>query len=190
MAGKSGLRKLVGLGITAAMTYFLDSEKGAARRADAMQRINSLLRHGKETTEAKAGAAASQAQGLVERVIHHREAQAPVEDDATLARKVETEIFRDGDVPKGDIVVNAERGRVVLRGEVPSEDMGARLESAARKIPGVSDVENLLHTPGTPAPTSAPRDPEEVKAELRDPSPSTGDGRSGSSGEGAEAKGS
>jgi hypothetical protein len=190
MAGRSGLRKLLGLGVTAAMTYFLDSEHGAARRADAMQRASSLLRRGQGAAEDKAGSAVAKAHGLAERVAHPQMTQAPIEDDATLTDKVETEIFRDAEVPKGQIVVNTERGRVVLRGEVPSEDMRSRLEAEARKVPGVTDVENLLHTPGTPVPTSTPRDPEEVKAELREPSPSTGYGQSASSGEaGGEPKG-
>src|SRR5688500_10129490 len=125
MAGRSGLRKLVGMGGTAAMAYFLASDQGAARRADVEQRVSARVDRGKGAVEDQAGSAASKAQGVAERVAHPQVGQAPVEDDATLARKVETEIFRDSDVPKGDIVVNAERGRVVLRGEVPSEDMGS-----------------------------------------------------------------
>src|SRR3954464_9929170 len=37
-------------------------------------------------------------------------------DDTTLARKVETEIFRDDSVPKGDTNINSEFGVVFLRG--------------------------------------------------------------------------
>ena len=36
----------------------------------------------------------------------------------TLARKVESEIFRAADAPKGAVSVNAENGVVFLRGEV------------------------------------------------------------------------
>ena len=73
-------------------------------------------------------------------------------DDVTLARKVETEIFRAPDAPKGDVVVNAEQGVVFLRGQVKTPEQIQELEQAARAVDGVKDVETLLHTPGTPAP--------------------------------------
>ena len=73
-------------------------------------------------------------------------------DDVTLARKVETEIFRDADAPKGDVVVNAEHGVVFLRGQVKDSGQIKELEEAARSVDGVKGVETLLHTPGTPAP--------------------------------------
>lgn len=73
-------------------------------------------------------------------------------DDVTLARKVETEIFRDADAPKGDVVVNAEHGVVFLRGQVKDPEQIQELEKAAKAVDGVKDVETLLHTPGTPAP--------------------------------------
>jgi osmotically-inducible protein OsmY len=73
-------------------------------------------------------------------------------DDVTLARKVETEIFRDAEVPKGQINVNAENGVVVLRGEVEEPELIGDLEKKTRNVQGVQEVENLLHTPGTPAP--------------------------------------
>ena len=76
-------------------------------------------------------------------------------DDVTLARKVESEIFRDADAPKGDVDVNAENGVVYLRGQVADEDSIAELERAAKGVDGVRDVESLLHTPGTPAPMKA-----------------------------------
>ena len=73
-------------------------------------------------------------------------------DDVTLARKVETEIFRDAGAPKGDVLVNAEHGVVFLRGQVESPEQIQELEKAAKAVDGVKEVETLLHTPGTPAP--------------------------------------
>jgi osmotically-inducible protein OsmY len=74
-------------------------------------------------------------------------------DDVTLARKVETEIFRPADAPKGQVSVNAENGVVFLRGEVSSEWI-ERLGSEAQQVEGVKEVRNLLHAAGTPAPTA------------------------------------
>ena len=81
--------------------------------------------------------------GLTQRATHLRERPKDF-DDVTLARKVETEIFRDADVPKGKINVNAENGKVVLRGEVDSTEMIDELVSKTRKVQGVQDVESLL----------------------------------------------
>ena len=74
-------------------------------------------------------------------------------DDVTLARKVETEIFRPANSPKGKIDVNAVDGVVWLRGEVKNQKQVAELEAKVRAIPEVRDVENLLHLPKTPAPS-------------------------------------
>lgn len=73
-------------------------------------------------------------------------------DDALLTDRVETELFRPEGVPKGDINVNVEFGKVVLRGQVESQEMIDDLVLRALEIDGVNDVENLLHTPGEPAP--------------------------------------
>ena len=73
-------------------------------------------------------------------------------DDATLTQKVESEIFRDVEVPKGQVNVNAEYGVVYLRGQVENDDLIRDLEERTRQVQGVTDVRNLLHTPGSEAP--------------------------------------
>jgi hypothetical protein len=73
-------------------------------------------------------------------------------DDATLKDKVESELFRDEHEVKGAVNVNAQEGIVQLRGQLPSQDLIDALVERTRKIHGVRDVENLLHTPGTEAP--------------------------------------
>ncbi len=67
-------------------------------------------------------------------------------DDATLAHKVETELFRPADAPKGQVSVNVNDGVVELRGELPDQQQIDELGESARKIGGVKDVRNLLHT--------------------------------------------
>ena len=67
----------------------------------------------------------------------------------TLALKVETEIFRDADVPKGQININAENGKVILRGEVEQPSLIKDLEKRTRNVQGVLEVENLLHAPAS-----------------------------------------
>jgi hypothetical protein len=94
------------------------------------------------------------AYGVTRKVRHRKEEPKPQPDDVTLARKVETEIFRSADVPKGKINVNAVDGVVELRGEADRPEMIRDLEDQVRNIPGVRDVRNMLHLPETPAPTT------------------------------------
>ncbi|MEA2364773.1 MAG: hypothetical protein QOE69_1868 [Thermoleophilaceae bacterium] len=74
-------------------------------------------------------------------------------NDPALARKVESEVFRDKHIPKGHISVNAEYGVIYLRGEVPDEKVRTDLTVRARAVDGVRAVENLTHLPGEQAPT-------------------------------------
>jgi BON domain len=75
-------------------------------------------------------------------------------DDVTLARKVETEIFRPADAPKGQVSVDVQDGVAYLRGVVADQAWIERLGDGAKKVDGVKDVKNLLHRPGTPAPSA------------------------------------
>ena len=68
-------------------------------------------------------------------------------NDPALARKVESEIFRDGELPKGDLSVNVEYGVVYLRGEMPDRELMDELVARTRKVEGVRAVENLTHLP-------------------------------------------
>lgn len=97
--------------------------------------------------------------GRTKGMLHELRPPQPSEplDDAGLAHKVESVLFRDPHVPKSEISVNAERGAVFLRGQVESAELIDDLTESVRKIPGVSEVVNLLHLPGTPAPHADPR---------------------------------
>jgi len=90
--------------------------------------------------------------GLAQRVLHLREEPKADLNDPTIEAKVETELFRDAEVPKGQVNVNVQEGIVQLRGEVESQELIEALVAKARSIQGVRDVENLLHLPGTDAP--------------------------------------
>jgi osmotically-inducible protein OsmY len=132
------------MGLGALIAYFFDPQSGRSRRAEARQRVPAMFRR----TTAKAGqagrAASSQATAVKAKAAHRKEAEKPQPDDVTLARKVETEIFRDAEVPKGKINVNAENGKVVLRGEVDEPSLIEDLEQRTKKVQGVREVENLL----------------------------------------------
>jgi hypothetical protein len=148
------MKRLLGFGAAiAALTYFFDPQNGARRRNMTRDRIVAFFRRGGRTAGRAGRAVAAETHGLKQKATHLREEEKPQPDDVTLARKVESEIFRDADVPKGQINVNAEGGVIYLRGEIDNPDLIKDLEKAARNVQGVREVENLLHAPGSPAPT-------------------------------------
>jgi osmotically-inducible protein OsmY len=146
------LRVLRYVGLGALIAYFFDPSNGHRRRALARDRFPALFRRSSKRVEHAGRAVTAEATAAKQKVKHRKEAEKPQPDDVTLARKVETEILRDTEVPKGQINVNAENGKVVLRGEVEKPSMIKDLEKRTRKVQGVQEVENLLHTPGSAAP--------------------------------------
>jgi osmotically-inducible protein OsmY len=135
-----------------ALLHFLDPSNGKRRRHTARDRARSLSRQGFRRARKLVYHTTSDAYGLGQRLVHRLPGPAPEFDDATLAHKVESVLFRDRDVPKGEINVNAENGVVSLRGQVERPEVVDTLEGRVLKVPGVRGVENLLHTPGTPPP--------------------------------------
>jgi osmotically-inducible protein OsmY len=78
-------------------------------------------------------------------------------DDATLADRVRSEIFRAADAPKSGVSVDVQAGVAYLRGEVADEAWIERFGKDARNVTGITGVKNLLHAPGTPTPEAEPR---------------------------------
>ena len=121
-------RFALGGAVGAALVYFFDPDNGRKRRKEAIKRTAKAFR---------------------------QTGRKGRPDDVTLARKVESEIFRDAEVPAGQINVNVEDGVVYLRGELEQPDLIEDLGAQARNVHGVRAVENLLHVPGEEAPTDA-----------------------------------
>ena len=151
----------------AALAYFFDPDNGRKRRKEGIKRAAKRFRQAGR----KAQAVTAQAQGLKEKATHLSEQEKSQPDDVTLARKVESEIFRGADVPKGQINVNVEDGVVYLRGELEQPDLIEDLGAQARKVQGVRAVENLLHVPGEEAPAKA----EEFFSAVNGPTENPGD---------------
>jgi gas vesicle protein len=152
MSKKGKLRQLVFGGVLGSLgTLFFDPQHGRRRRAQLVDRAGALLRRSGQRTERAGRGVGARVYGMSKQVQYRTEEPKDF-DDATLANKVESEIFRDAEVPKGQINVNVQEGVVQLRGEVPSEDMLKDLVEKTRSVQGVRDVESLLHLPGTPAP--------------------------------------
>jgi osmotically-inducible protein OsmY len=142
---------------SAAAAYFLDPQNGKRRRHIARDKAFSYVRQGGQEVARKADYAAGVAKGAAYEAAPTTGSGDAAErlNDPALARKVESEIFRAADVPKGDVVVNVEDGVVYLRGQVPDEGMIERLVTEAGEVDGVQRVESLLHAAGSPAPKTA-----------------------------------
>jgi osmotically-inducible protein OsmY len=114
------------------------------------------LAKNKDTAKAYVDKYAGQAKGVATSVTPGvgREPAEERLNDPALARKVESEVFRDDAIAKGNVAVNVEYGVVYLRGEVPSQDVIDELTTRARAVDGVRAVENLTHLPGEPAKTA------------------------------------
>jgi osmotically-inducible protein OsmY len=105
--------------------------------------------------ERAARAGLSQAYALTRRVANRNPAPKDL-DDVTLARKVESQVFRDTGTSPGKVDVNAVDGVIWLRGEVGTPAEIEAIEERVRAVPEVQDVENLLHLPKAPARSARP----------------------------------
>jgi osmotically-inducible protein OsmY len=142
----------LGAAAGAAARHFLNSSSRSQLRDQAL----SKARSGAQQAATGATHAASKAKGAVATATPGP-TRLEDADDVTLARKVETEIFRDADAPKGDVSIDVQAGVVYLRGAVADESWIERFADGARRVDGVKGVKNLLHRTGTPAPTAEPR---------------------------------
>ena len=149
----TGITLIMGAAAGAAAQYFLDPQAGRRRRHTARDQALSRARRRAHEAASRVDYAAGQMKGAAVAMKPRPSDESKLDElgDAGLAHKVESEIFRPADAPKGKVDVNAENGVVFLRGEV-EPDWIARLEHDAGHVNGVKAVRNLLHPPGTPAP--------------------------------------
>jgi hypothetical protein len=146
-------------GLVGALTaFFADPERGNARRKEAVDRIGGLARHTGHHAERVVRWVRAKTTGWSRKVTHLRVAHPSV-DDLTLRDRVESELFRDPEVPKGNINLDVAGGRVTLRGQVKWPEQIRELQSRVARMPGVQNVQSFLHLEGTEAPN---------KAEVRD----------------------
>ena len=143
---------LVGALAGAIIMYFCDPAQGKLRRNMASDMLAARARRLLRLIARTGRTAAADAYGASQKVAHMQPEHWSVPNDATLARRVETELLRDRNIPKGRININAEAGIVVLRGEIDHPKQIREIEDAVGRMPGVRGVHNLLHLPGTPVP--------------------------------------
>jgi osmotically-inducible protein OsmY len=139
---------LFGAAIGAAAAWFLDPNDGTRRRHLVRDKSMKYARRGKEEAARTATYAGQTVKGKATAVAPGT-SREPAEErlnDEALKAKVESEIFREPDAPKGQVSVNVQDGVVYLRGELDEEAKIAGLREAASRVDGVRGVESLLHT--------------------------------------------
>jgi osmotically-inducible protein OsmY len=151
---KAGLTTLAGAA-GAAAAYMFDPDRGRSRRNQARDQLLARVRRTGRDLDRRARYAGGSATGAVKKAASAATPAKPAPNDVALVRKVESVIFRAEDAPKGRVSLNAEEGVVFLRGEVETQEQIDMLVSGAQRVDGVREVRNLMHLPGTPAPTAA-----------------------------------
>jgi hypothetical protein len=146
-------RTAVAAGVGAAAAYLLDPDRGRSRRARLRDQGTAFSRRQARALERQASFPRGRAEGIVQRA-RGKLAHQPPADDRALVDRVRTEVLR-GDPGHPHLNVDAVDGVVAVRGEVPDLEAAMDVERRIRAIPGVVDVENLLHAPGEPAPNKA-----------------------------------
>jgi hypothetical protein len=144
---------LVASALGAAASYFFDPERGAGRRAQARDQLNSVLNRGRRNAQRTAMQIEDRARGRLAQVQHARDERD--NDDLTVLDRVESEVFGRRGFPKDRINADVVEGRLTLRGQLDSEEQIRAVVAAAEGVPGVVEVVTLLHLPGTPAPNKA-----------------------------------
>jgi hypothetical protein len=110
-----------------------------------LQRTNGLLRGTLRRSERLRRRVTDSGTGLLNAAARQMSPGAKPElDDIKLTRRLETEILASHAALQG-VEVNAVDGVVYVRGEVERPAQIEQLEARTRAIPGVRDVENLLH---------------------------------------------
>jgi osmotically-inducible protein OsmY len=135
---------VLGAFVAGLVSYFFDPRQGRGRRAKAKDMTAARLRRRVRGARTVGLHAANRAQGFGARM----QPKNTDYNDPTLQHKVESEILRHQDFPSGRVSVNAENGKIVLRGELDRPDQIRALEERVRRVPGVADVENLTHLRG------------------------------------------
>lgn len=133
---------LAGIGIGAAVMYFLDPDRGTRRRHVLADKARRGLRvTGRELHNAAENAKNHTRGKVLE--MQHRATEEPV-DDERLVERVRAELGHRVERARA-IEVSAENGRVTLTGALPYDQI-ERAARAAASVRGVREIDNCLVT--------------------------------------------
>jgi osmotically-inducible protein OsmY len=134
------LTLLAGVGIGAVMSYFLDPDRGAKRRALVRDQVSSLLRSAGRDVNARARDVKHRVEGAVAESRARSSDEIP--DNDQLAARVRAALGHHVEQVR-PIEVTAENGRVILRGQAQAHEIEDVI-TTAQSVRGVAQVENHL----------------------------------------------
>lgn len=135
----------------AAIAYLFDPVSGRGRRTRLRDQGMSRTRTAIGNVEGRGRYYANVAEGrMTEMVTPGPDNRTP--DDTTLTQRIRSEVFGSADVPKDRITLDVVNGVATLRGELDRQTQIDDVATRVSQVPGVRDVEVLIHLPGQVAP--------------------------------------
>lgn len=141
--------------IGAASAYLLDPISGRGRRARMRDQALAIARRSRDRAGKLSRHGGNIVEGKVRGVTGVVGASERSLDDATVADRVRSEVLGKPDLGASGLVVDVQDGVAHLRGELDDSSTIDRVVALTRAVPGVRDVESLIHEPGSSAPNKA-----------------------------------
>jgi hypothetical protein len=138
--------------VGAAAAYFLDPDRGRARRAQTRDQLLSQGRSITNDVEKQARYFEGKLEGARARADGRGELDP--QDDHLVKQGIEQRLASSG-IDTADIVVDVTDGVVGLRGQASSPAELKKIELETSDVPGVEEVHSWLHLPGEVAPNKA-----------------------------------
>jgi hyperosmotically inducible periplasmic protein len=142
-----------GIAIGTALMYLLDPDSGRRRRSlardQAIKARNTVDQAVTEDLPKRADYLSGFAEGAKHKVKEIAEGGSDrrPENEAVLVDRVLSQVFRDPELPKGEINVDANGTTVFLRGSVDDDELAQEVEKRVRAVEGVDNVVNLINQP-------------------------------------------
>jgi hypothetical protein len=155
MAVRYGVVAAFAMTVGAGFAMLFDPAAGRRRRARSRDKAAKAWHQGSKRTARSGRRAMSFARGQSQRTMHAVQSHHYDNSDLVVLDRIESTVFRDPDLPKGQLNIDVVHGRAVIRGAVTSPYWIREVERRVREVPGVERVENLMHMMGTEAPNKA-----------------------------------
>ncbi|HET9439163.1 MAG TPA: BON domain-containing protein [Longimicrobiales bacterium] len=135
------LAMVAGIGLGAALMYFIDPQRGTARRTQVIDQAAGTLRSARRDAEVVGRNLRNRARGAAAEIRNHVRREDV--DDVQLEERVRAELGHHSHSSLRRVEVHADQGYVTLSGLVAPEDHNDVVR-AARHVHGVEDVRDDL----------------------------------------------
>jgi hypothetical protein len=134
------------------LAYFFDGDDGIRRRQQLRDRSRAWSRRIRERLDRHIEYSGGRIDRSAQERLQMEQHDNPNPDDNTLRDRIESEVFGDPNVPKGEYNLNVVDGIAELHGQLESQDDIDTLIQMVGAVRDVRAVESYLHLPGVPAP--------------------------------------